>query len=235
MAETSKTVHQALRVLEALRRDGPASASELARRQGTSRTVLLRLLATLEAHDFVRRTGAGFDIGYGVLDIASVLETGIRHAARPSLEALTDRFEETSVLSVRDGSHVVAIDQVVATDKVVRVQYQPGTRHDLTQAAHGRCILAALAAGPDDPDLVAIRSAGYATSHDELEPGVSGLAAAVLDTGGEAIAAVGVVAPTGRMPATNELAPAVTAAAAAVTAALVDRSPNPFLPASAAT
>ena len=235
MTETSKTVHQALLVLEALRRDGPASATELARRHDTSRTALLRLLATMEAHDFIRRTGAGFDIGYGVLDIASALDVGIRHAARPSLEALANRFRETAVLSVRDGDQVVALDQVVATERVVRVQYHPGTRHDLTRAAHGRCILAAAADGGQDLDLAAIRTAGYATSHDELEAGVSGLAAAVLDVRGDAIAAIGVVAPTSRMPATAELAPAVTSAAAAVGAALVDQRPHHPEPAPAGT
>lgn len=59
--------------------------------------------------------------------------------ARPALQALVDRFGETAVLSVRDGGDVVVLDQVVTTGHVVIVQCQPGMRHLMPQAAHGRC------------------------------------------------------------------------------------------------
>ena len=228
MAETSKTVHQALLALQSLRTDGPATPTELARRLGVSRTVVLRLLATLASHEFVRRTDAGFDIGFGLLDIASALELEIRDAARPALISLVEDLRETAVLSVREGDEIVAVDQVVAAGRVVRVQYHPGSRHTLDQAAHGRAILAyvdgEIAARRD---LRAIRRAGYATSRDELESGVSGLAAAVLNSAGLAVASIGVVAPTVRMPAEELLAPAVMAAAESVAEVLTTtRSPR---------
>ncbi len=223
MPETSKTVHHALDVLGHLRAEGPAPAASIAARLGLSRTVVARLLATLQAHDLVRRTGGGFAVGLGVLELAAGVEPRLRDAAGPLLADLADRFQETAVLSVREGTHAVAVDAVVPGERVVRVHYQPGSRHLLTEAAHGRCMLAALA--PDDPaaaaagDLDAVRRVGYATSHDELEPGVSGLAAAVLD-GRDVVAAVGVVAPSGRMPAEEELAGAVCEAAARISSVL---------------
>ncbi len=223
MPETSKTVHHALDVLGHLRAEGPAPAASIAARLGLSRTVVARLLATLAAHDLVRRTDGGFAVGLGILELAAGVEPRLRDAARPVLTDLADRFQETAVLAVRQGTYAVAVDGVVPGGRVVRVHYQPGTRHLLTEAAHGRCMLASLA--PDDPAAVAadgldaVRRAGYATSHDELEPGVSGLAAPVIDGRG-VVAAVGVVAPTGRMPGEAELADAVCAAAARITAAL---------------
>ncbi len=224
MAETSKTVNQALLVLRSLSEQGPANPTELARRLELSRTVVLRLLATLEQHGFARRSGGGFDLGFGLLEVASSIEPVLRRAARPALAALVAEWRETAVLSVRDGEDVVAVDQVVAEGRMVQVQYRVGSRHRLGEAAHGACLLAFDPATPHD-GLDVVRGAGFATSRDELEPGVSGLAAPVFDGTGPAVAALGIVAPTARMPAPAELAPSVVAAADAVTEILtVDRS-----------
>jgi DNA-binding IclR family transcriptional regulator len=67
-------------------------------------------------------------------------------------------------------------------------------------------------------------------THDEPEAGVSGFAAPVFDGAGVAIAAIGVVAPTARMPSPADLAPSVVTAAAAVSERLAEqrsRSPGP--------
>lgn len=220
MAETSKTVHQALLVLESLSEESPANPTDLARRLGLSRTVILRLLTTLEQHDYVRRTGSGFGLGFGVLAAATSLEADLRGAARPALTSLVDRFDETAVLSVREGRDVVAIDQVVAADRVVQVKYRVGSRHGLGQAAHGLCLLAFGDEPGEGSHLKSVRSAGYATSHDELEAGVSGLAAPIFDAAGGTMAAIGVVAPTARMPAEGDLAAAVLSAATSVSQTL---------------
>ena len=186
---------------------------------------MLRLLATLEAHDFVRRTERGYDVGYGVLEVASVVEPEIREAARPALVWLAEQYGETAVVSIRDEMHAVAVDQVVPKGRVVRVHYHPGSRHPLSEAAHGKCMLAmdddaATRSSVDASELGKIRTAGYATSRDELEAGVSGLAAPIFDGVGAALAAIGVVAPTLRMPPEPDLAAAVVSAARAATAAL---------------
>ena len=104
--------------------------------------------------------------GLGLLALAAGVEPELRVLARAELEALAGRFGETAVLSVRDGDDAVAVDQVVGRGGVLQVNYRTGTRHPLTLAASGRALL--------DPD------AGAAVSEGELEPGVRGVAAAVL-------------------------------------------------------
>ncbi len=228
MAETSKTVDLAVRVMHQIRSSGPAPTSELARRLGLGRTVVARLVATLERHDLVRRTPAGVDLGYGLVGLADRVAPAVRHAARPHLQGLAATFNETAVLAVVDGDDAVAVDQVVPEGRVVRIHYHPGTRHPLAVAAHGRAMLAhvepavvaRLAGG--DPDLLAelarVRRKGYAVSHDELEEGVAGVAAAIVDRTGRPLGSLGVVAPAPRLPSADGLAAALVEAAAEVAA-----------------
>lgn len=227
MAEQSKTVDAALRLLAVLGDgtgpEGPegagppegraagSTAASLARRLRLSRTAVGRTLATLEAHGLARRTATGgWDLGLGVLSLAGRIEPVLRSAARPALEDLAARFGETAVLALRDGPEVVAVDQVVATRRLVQVRYRPGTRHAAERAAHGRALLPAGVA------------AGFVVSEGELEPGVKGVAAAIhAPAEGEPVASIGVVAPTLRFPPEADAIDAVRAAARAVTAELV--------------
>lgn len=222
MAETSKTVDQAVRVMHQIRAGGAAPTAELARRLGLGRTVVARLVATLERHDLVRRTPHGVDLSYGLVGLADMVSPALRRVAWPHLQRLATTCHETAVLAIIDGDDAVAVDQVVSEHRVVRVHYHPGTRHSLAAAAHGRAMLAhadpatihrlATAARGLGAELDHIRSRGYAVSHDELEHGVTGIAAAVLDASGRPLASLGVVAPTPRLPATGEPARAVIAA-----------------------
>ena len=231
MAEHSKTVDQALRMLEELRDGGPGTAAELARRIGVSRSAAGRLLGTLEAHRFTRRTDRGFDLGFDLLQFSSQLASGIRTAAASPLQHLSSEFNETAVLAVRDGDDAVALQQVVAHHGVVSVQYRPGTRHPLTVGAHGLAILADSRMDPIafDPDLLPrlaeIARIGYAVSHDELEPGVTGVAAPIVSGAGIPIAAVGVVAPSRRFPEVTQVAAAATAAARSISRVLAGHNP----------
>ncbi len=152
----------------------------------------------------------------------------MRHAARPHLQGLAATFNETAVLAVVDGDDAVAVDQVVPEGRVVEDPLPPGTRHPLAVAAHGRAMLAhvepavvaRLAGG--DPDLLAeparVRRKGYAVSHDELEEGVAGIAAAIVDRTGRPLGSLGVVAPAPRLPSADGLAAALVEAAAEVAA-----------------
>jgi DNA-binding IclR family transcriptional regulator len=240
MSEGSKTVDHALTLLVELRDGGPGTVTELARRANLSRSAAGRLLTTLAAHGFARRIDARYDLGFAFLRFESRLVPGLRRAAAPELEALVSRFGETASVAARDRDGAVALAQVVPDQDLVYVRHRPGTRHALTVGAHGRCMLAADAKLelPDvDTRLIAelaeIARVGYAVSHDELEPGVSGLAAAIVEPDGRALGSIGVLAPSHRFPAVDVLAPAVVSAADAVSAAL-DLAPAHRHPAVAA-
>ncbi len=234
MVETSKTVDQALRLLRAVTEEQPSTATELARQVGLNRTVVHRLLATLTAHDFVRRTSTGrYTLGIAVAELGERVESRLRELSVPVLEDLVATFGETAVLAVPDGCDAVPLEQVRGARNLVHVDYHPGMRHPLWQAAHGRAILAftdeavrtrVLAAVPDpehtDAALVTASRQGYAVSHDELQSGVAGLAAPVQGPGGRVAGSIGVVAPASRLPAQDTLAAAILTAAHDIAARL---------------
>lgn len=248
MPETSKTADQALLLLVALADAGPSTATELARRLGMNRTVVHRLLATLVGRAFAHRDPAGrYQLGMAVLDLATRVEGQLRETARPVLEDLAGRFGETAVLAVADDEEAVPVEQARGARNLMHVDYHPGVRHPLWQGAHGRAILAfaeeataarLLDAAPDTDHyrrlLDQARTRGYAVSHDELQAGVTGLAAGVFGPGRKVVASVGVVAPTHRFPPEDELAAAVCEAAAKVSAGLggtpYDRPPSVLQP-----
>jgi DNA-binding IclR family transcriptional regulator len=189
-------------------------------------------VATLAAHDLLRRTSGGVALGFGLLDLAAGLAVTVREAAHPHLQDLAVRFHETAVLAIADGETAVAVDQVVPDRRVVRIHYHAGSRHSLGDAAHGKVMLAFADAQTRrrvpsrpglDAELAAIRKAGFAMSHDELEDGVAGLAAPILGVAGVALASIGIVAPSARLPQERDLAPAVRGAAAQITTELAAR------------
>ena len=227
MSEGSRTVDQALNLLVELRDGGPGTVTQLARRSNLSRSATGRLLTTLTHHGFAHKIDHRYDLGFAYLRFQARLMPGLRSAAAPHLEALVAEFRETAAVAGRDRDSAVVLDHVVPDQQLVHVRYQPGTRHSLTVGAHGRCMLAADAKLqlPDaDVRLIAelaeIARVGYAMSHDELEPGVTGLAAAIVDADGRALGSIGVLAPTHRLPPEEALAPAVVDAAASISTAL---------------
>jgi DNA-binding IclR family transcriptional regulator len=216
VAEQSKTVDTALTLLTLLAEhsDEPSAAS-LARVLGLSRTAVARMLATLEAHGLARRTDHGWGPGLGLLALAAGIEPQLRALARGELEALATRFGETAVLTVRDGDEAVAVDQVVGGNGVVQIHYRTGTRHPVSVAASGRALLA------ENAGVGAIFSSG------ELEPGVRGVAAAVVDADGRPIASIAVVAPEHRFPHDDAVAAAaVRASAERISQALARAAPG---------
>ncbi|MGH9111598.1 MAG: IclR family transcriptional regulator domain-containing protein [Acidimicrobiales bacterium] len=202
--------------------DEHCTAASLARSLRLSRTAAARLLSTLEAHDLARRTERGWGLGLGLLALAANVEAVLRDAARPELDGLAERFGETALLAVREGDEAVAIDQVLGgNSQIVQVCYRTGTRHPLDVAAHGRALLdgSTQSAGP-----AAVVSEG------ELEPGVRGVAAAIVDLRGRPIASIGLVAPVHRFPPERAVADAVQAAAARVSRGLAPRGGSPREP-----
>ena len=78
--ETSQTLDRGLRVLSVLA-DSPEglTVTEVAAALGVSRTVVYRLITTLEQHGLARRDGTGrLHVGLGVLALARGLQPVLR-------------------------------------------------------------------------------------------------------------------------------------------------------------
>ena len=209
--ETSQTLDRGLRVLEALAEaSGGLTVAELAERVGAPRTAGYRLVATLEAHGFVRRGSDGrVRLGLGVLRLARRVQPLLRESALPALRRLAEDLGATAHLTVAEGSEALAVAVVEPSWTDYHMAYRVGSRHPLAQGAAGRAILLARAAAEGGPT--------FAASESELQPGAHGLAAPILDVVGLE-ASVGVVSFTAFDAV--EAAPRVIRAAAEIASGL---------------
>jgi DNA-binding IclR family transcriptional regulator len=167
--ETSQTLDRGLRVLEVLAASpGGLTVTALAATVGVNRTVVYRLLATLEQHGLARRDSAGLvHIGLGVLSLARGLQPVLRELAVPVLRRLAEELGMTAHLTIADGAEALAIAVVEPSWTDFHVGYRVGSRHALGQGAAGRAILAGR-----DPG-----AAGWVETQGELQPGARGVAA----------------------------------------------------------
>ena len=165
------------------------TAAEVSRSLNLNRTVVYRLLTTLQRRGYVVRHGDTYSPGPMLVRIAETVEPELRAAAAQVMRSLAERTGETVVLHIQDGVDAVVLDQVVGTGHVLRVQHRVGSRHPLCFGASGRALLAILddravaraLKTSENPsvtrDLIEdVRRCGYALSHDELQHGVYGLA-----------------------------------------------------------
>ena len=151
--------------------------SDLAAELGVGRTVVYRLLATLEEHGLVRRDGEGrARLALGVLRLARAVHPLLRAAALPELRRLAETVGLTASLSILEGSEVLAVAVVEPSWTDFHVAYREGTRHPRNRGAAGRAIRA---------------SVPWVVSVGELQPGAHGLAAPLPVVGVDA--SVGVV------------------------------------------
>ena len=182
--ETSQTLDRGLRVLACLAAHGRAmSATELAAEMGLNRTVLHRLLATLEGHGLVRRgDDARFGLGTALLGLAAAVQPWLRSGATPVLRRLAQDVGATAHLTVADGSEALAVAVVEPSWTDYHVAYRVGARHRLDRGAAGRAMLL----DADHDGRTYVRTAG------ELQAGAHGLAAPVRGVRG-VVASVGVV------------------------------------------
>ena len=170
-AETSQTLDRGLHVLRILS-GAPAgmTVTELSAALGVNRTVVYRLVATLEQHALIRRDSKGrHHVGLGVLHLASAVQPVLRDIAVPVLRRLAESVGCTAHLTVADGEEALALAVVEPSWTDFHVSYRVGARHPLSRGAAGKAILL----------LRAAATTPYVATAGELEAGARGLAAPV--------------------------------------------------------
>jgi DNA-binding IclR family transcriptional regulator len=182
--ETSQTLDRGLHVLRVLSgTPGGLTVTELSVALGVNRTVVYRLVSTLEQHALVRRDSTGrLHVGLGVLHLASAVQPVLRDQAIPVLRRLASEVGCTAHLTVADGDEALALAVVEPTWTDFHVAYRVGARHPITQGAAGKAILLGRERN----------AAAYAVTTGELQSGARGLAAPVLGVDGLE-ASVGIV------------------------------------------
>jgi IclR family KDG regulon transcriptional repressor len=213
-----KTVDRALQVLLQFNDQRPVwSASELAQVLDLHRSIVYRILATLERRGFVTQTDrrGRFRLGLKLVELGNVVLASIdvRQVAHPIMARLVRETGESAFLTVVSGDESVCIDKIDSPQRI-RVTLTIGGRHPLHAGASNKILLAYLP--PDtinqfiakglepitpntitDPtqlreDLAMIRQQGWAYSVGELTPGVAAVAVPLWDSNGTVVAAVSI-------------------------------------------
>jgi IclR family transcriptional regulator, acetate operon repressor len=223
--------------------EDPIGVGDLAAAADLPKSTASRLLSSLERHGLVRRTANRGKLGVGpaILRYAhsGVVERNLVDLAQTSLEDLGARSGETinlAVPGVRGVEHLAQVDSVhflgtgqwvgrtvdyhtTAVGKVLvaygAASLPPGR---LRRTAEGTVVdRAALEA-----EFELIRRDAFATAIDELEPGLTALAAPVHGPAADVIAALAISGPTLRLGRDRiaELKPVLTKEAAALSARL---------------
>lgn len=240
----NQSVGRVLDVLEALARAGEGHVGEIADRLGVHKSTASRLLAELDRRGYVVQQGerGPYRLGVSVLRLAGAARSSLdlTQASRQVTEALADEVGETVNLAVRDEARAVNITASSAGAGIALRTFV-----GQTSPAHATSSGKALLAGLDESELVSLlpvrlerftartiterqtlvdelslaRERGWASAHDELEEGLSAVAAPVRDHTQQVVAALSISGPTFRMPAervTEELADRARQAAAEV-------------------
>ncbi len=192
----SQTLDRGVRILQILAADrGPLTVADVADHLGVHRSIAYRMLRTLETHRLVERDAAGrYAPGLGLSALARTVRRDLQRAALPEMSDVADELGMTTFLVVPDHGEVVTVVSVEPRHTRVHIAYSPGVRHDIHRGAPGLAMLAAWQPQPDErPEVALARARGWATSHQEVLPGMRSVASAILDVRGEPVAVIAVV------------------------------------------
>ena len=195
---------------------GSMSLSEVAARTGLARPTVRRILLTLEELGYVRSAGSRFSLTPRVLDLGTtyVASQGLWQVARPHMEVLSAKTDESCSIAQLDGSDIVYVARV-AVPKIVALSVQIGTRFPALPTSLGKVLLAALDAdqleevlalptrsgltplwqpGRQERDeaLREVRARGWAMTDQQLALGIRSVAVPVRDGDHRVVAALNV-------------------------------------------
>ncbi|MEI5676798.1 IclR family transcriptional regulator [Mesorhizobium sp. CGMCC 1.15528] len=210
-------VDRALLVLEALADKPGQGVTSLSKSLGLTKSIVFRLLQTLEDRGFVFRDPehAVYSLGYriGVLGERVGRDGSLLFAARPVMDTLRDRTSENVNLVVREGLRSLVL-ATRAGHHSIRLFAQAGRNGPLHAGGGSLCLLAycdesvinAVLANPleaftpytiTDPEkllqtLNRIRANGHNIATNDLDDGAFSVAAPIVGANGEVIAAISV-------------------------------------------
>jgi len=218
-----QSVDRALTVLSLLARHGELGVTEIAADLGVHKSTAFRLVATLEAHDLVDQVAerGKFRLGVGVLRLAgaTTVRLDLVQESRPVAARLAKSVGETVNVTVLSGHEALYLDQVSGPSALAMHNWV-GQRIPLHATSNGKVLLAFSppsllaettrhlrsftprtvvdeAALTQELDLV--RRRGWALAVDELEEGLTAIAAPILGADGQIAASLSASGPTFRL------------------------------------
>jgi DNA-binding IclR family transcriptional regulator len=219
---TVQSVDRAVTILELLAVHGAAGVTQLARELGVHKSTASRLVAALERRRLVEQVEerGQYRLGVGVLKLAGATSARLDLAqeARPVCRRLARETGETVNLAVLSGGAALYVDQVSGSSSVASYNWV-GQHIPIHATSNGKVLVSELEE-PElgrvlgelapfthstvtdravlDAQLAQVRASGYATAVDELDVGLTAVAAPLRDAHGEVVASVSVSGPSFR-------------------------------------
>lgn len=216
-------VRSTFKILEELSRSGSLGLNDVTQRTKVSKSTVFRILTTLNNLGYiVRDEDRNYYVSPSLADLVSEVATTevLRRLALPHMLRLRDTYGETVNLGYLELDKVKYIE-VVPSEYALRLHEKPGATVHVHASALGKAILAfselgyaeSLLRGRElqiftrntvtDPDAILgelrrIHDRGYAFDRGEISPLATCVAAPILDSTGQAIAAISISGPASR-------------------------------------
>jgi DNA-binding IclR family transcriptional regulator len=220
-----QSVERALAILDLLARSGEVGVTTIAEQLGVHKSTAFRLVTTLERGGLVEQAQdrGKYRLGMGVLRLAgaTTARLDVVQEARPISRRLAASTGETINIAVLSGRSALYVDQVAGSSSLQPHNWV-GQHIPLHAASNGKVLLSELPAAEVDRtagtltaftdatitsraalrrELATVRERGYALAVDELEVGLTAVAAPIRNAHGDVIAALSVSGPTFRLDA----------------------------------
>lgn len=218
-----QSVERALSILEILARAGEAGVTSIADELGVHKSTAFRLVSALEVAGLVEQAGdrGKYRLGMGILRLAgaTTARLDVVQEARPICRRLAASTGETVNLAVLADGSALYLDQAAGNSNL-QAHNWVGQHIPLHATSNGKVLLAGLDA--DDlartlgslaaytdatittkkrllAEVEKARASGYAVAVDELEVGLTAVAAPIRNAHGDVIASLSVSGPTFRL------------------------------------
>lgn len=222
--KTIQTIDRAMLILEHISKNKDSRLVDMCTAFGLNKSTLHGILSTLEYHGLIHKdtVNATYNLGAKVFELGKTYEDNlsIKRIAKPYLELLCSKFDETVHLAILSESEVLYIDKV-ESQHPFRMTSRVGTKDPLVYTAIGKAILANLSPVKIDTlietielksatdysatdknkiksELKIVHKQGFAIDLEELEVGLNCLAVPVKGPNNEAMAAISIVIPSSR-------------------------------------
>ena len=222
-ASTVQSVDRAVTILELLAQHGTLGVTALAKDLGVHKSTASRLVGALEQRSLVEQVEerGQYRLGAGILRLAGATNARLDlvEQARPICRALAAETKDTVNVTVLDHGTAYYIDQVSGSPRNTSYNWV-GQHIPLHATSNGKILVSELAE-PEltralgdlqpyteatvtdrallDRQLAEARELGYAVAHDELDVGLTAIAAPVRNAHGEIVASISVSGPTFRL------------------------------------
>ncbi|MFN3348087.1 IclR family transcriptional regulator [Pseudorhodoplanes sp.] len=218
-----KSANRALDILEYVAdATEPPTFSQLLTTLGFPRSSLFHLLTNLLARGYLEQEGAGgrYRLGPRLGQLAAQMQgPTLASLVLPHLRTLSDALNETSGFNVRIGDTVEAVATVIGR-QALTFTMKVSERAPLYAVSSGKVVLARMSPAELDAyfdrvslqpitartlqsksalrrEIAAARREGFACSHEEFTPGITGIATAV-EKDGQLLGMVNLAVPTAR-------------------------------------